>query len=92
MVSEKLMYQIHKRLKETFSPFKNIPFGGNSIRFCEDFHQPVQAKYLFKCNEESTPEAFISVDLWINFKEGDWFKSSAKKTMHCLYVYSIKSE
>ena len=59
----KLVYRIHKRLKETFSPLKNIPFAENSILFCEDFHQPVQAKYLFKCNEESTPEAFISVDL-----------------------------
>ena len=70
MVSRKLMYQIHKRLNETFSPFKDIPLGGNSIPFCEDFYQlpPVQDKQLCKCDEESTPEAFVAVDLLLKLK------------------------
>ena len=70
MASRKLMYEIYKRLKEIFSPSKNIPSGRKLILLCEGFYQllPVQAKPLFKCDGASTPKAFVSGDLWLNFK------------------------
>ena len=38
VVSDKLFYQIGKRLKEIFSPVQDIPFGGKSIVVCGDMH------------------------------------------------------
>ena len=64
------MYEIHKRLNERCSPSKHILLGGKPILLCGDFYQPppVQPKSLFKCDEAITPEAFVSVDFWLNFK------------------------
>ena len=56
MVSGKLLYQIHKRLYEIFSPQQDIPLGRKSILVCGDLCQlpQVQAKPVFVFNETET--------------------------------------
>ena len=73
MVSGKLFYQIHKRLKEIFSPGQDIPFGRKSIAVCGDLYQPppVNAKPVFTFNVTETMEGFISMDLWHKFKSAE---------------------
>ena len=58
MVSSKLFYQIHKRLKEIFSPGQDVPFGGKSVLVCGDLCQllPVRAKPVFTFNHTDTME------------------------------------
>ena len=70
MVSGKLLYQIHKRLNEIFSPQQDIPFGGKWVLVCGDLYQlpPVQAKPAFMFNETETSEGFLMLDLWHKFK------------------------
>ena len=37
IVSNKLLYQIHKRLNEIFNPQQDIPSGGKSVLVCGDY-------------------------------------------------------
>ena len=66
MVSNKLLYQIRKRLNEILTPTQDIRFDGKSVLVCVDFYQisPVRAKPVFMFNEKG----FISMDLWRIFK------------------------
>ena len=70
MVSGKLLYQVHKRLNEIFSPLQDVPFGGKSILVCGDFYQlpPVVGKPVFMFNDTETSEGFLMLDLWHKFK------------------------
>ena len=63
-----LMYYRHNRSNKTFSPSKDMLLGGKLLLVCGNFYQlpPVQANSLLKCDKTSTPEAFVSVDLWLN--------------------------
>ena len=44
MVSGKLLYQIHKRLNEIFSPQQGIHFGGKLVFFVETYISCLQFK------------------------------------------------
>ena len=70
MVSNKLFYQIHKRLNELFSPGQDVPFGGKSVLVCGDLCQlpPFRAKPVFTFNDTETMGGFISINLWRNFR------------------------
>ena len=70
MVSNKLFYQIHKRLNEIFSPRQDVPFGGKSVLVCGALCQlpPVRAKPVFTFNDTETMEGFINMDLQRKFR------------------------
>ena len=70
MLSGKLLYQIHKRLKEIFSSQKDIPFWwkvGVGLWRLVSLSQ-VQANPVFMFNETETSEGFLMLDLWHKFK------------------------
>ena len=75
-------------------PSRTSLFSTKSIRLCGNFYQlpPVQAKSFFNYDEASTLVAFLSVDLWLNFKEADWIKFYLQKMIRCFQIYSIRSE
>ena len=70
MMSGKLLYQIHKRLNEIFSPKQNIPFGGKLVLVCGDLYQlpPAQAKAVFMFDETEISEEILMLYLWHKFK------------------------
>ena len=70
MVSSKLLYQIHKRLREIFTPTQDIAVDGILVLVCGYFYQKstVRAKSVFMFRETGTAERFISRDLWWTFK------------------------
>ena len=70
MMSGKLLYQIHKRLNEIFSPKQNIPFGGKLVLVCRDLYQlpPAQAKAVFMFDETEISEEILMLYLWHKFK------------------------
>ena len=68
--SIELLYQIHKRLNEVFTPGQDIPFGGKSILVWGYLCRlpPVPGKPLFSFNETETMKGFISMDNCTKFR------------------------
>ena len=56
MESCKLLYEVHQRLNEIFSPLKNMSFERKSVKVCWDLYQlpQVQAKSVFMFNNPET--------------------------------------
>ena len=61
ILSNMLLYQIHKLLNEIFAPTQDIPVGGKPDRYQIS---SVRAKSVFMFNETETTEGFISRNLW----------------------------
>ena len=56
MESGKLLYEVHQRLNEIFSPLKNMSFDRKSVLVCWDLYQlpQVQTKSVFMFNNPET--------------------------------------
>ena len=56
MESCKLLYEVHQRLNEIFSPLKNMSFDRKSVLFYWDFYRlpQLQAKSVFMFNNPET--------------------------------------
>ena len=71
MFSGRLLYQIHKRLNEIFSPGQDVLLGKKkSIVGYGDLYQlpPVATKSVFTFNVPEAMKGFISMDLWHKFR------------------------
>ena len=87
MVSGKLLYQIHKRLNEIFSPQQDIPFDGKSVLVCGDLCQlpPVQGKPVFMFIETKSSKGFLMLDLRHKFKLAELTEIMRQKD-HTMFI------
>ena len=91
MVSSKLLYQIHKRLNEIFSPQQDIPFDGKSVFLvCGDLCQlpPVQGKPVFMFIETRSSKGFLMLDLRHKFKLAELTEIMRQKD-HIMFIESL---